>query len=71
MGAHDQHLFHQNQKAQEIMQDVYSCLPSNLHGSGVELSLNKKRRWELPHNLVQKVEAESASNDIEVNNIYF
>ena len=66
MGAHDQQQIQQNQKAQEVMQDVFSCLPPNLHGSGVELSLNKKRRWELPHNLVQTVDAESDSKDIEV-----
>lgn len=51
-------------RAARVLRDVRNILPSS--NSGLELSLNKHRRWELPSYIKSKVEMESDSKDVQV-----
>lgn len=54
-------------KASRVMKDVLSILPPK--ADGVEFSLNKQRRWELPSYMKTKTELESDSKDVQVANL--
>ena len=55
-------------RASKIMKDVLKVMP--VKATGVEFSLNKQRRWELPSYMKKKVELESDSKDVQVSLIF-
>lgn len=53
-----------NPKAKATMRDVHTQL--SFADPGLEFSMNKQRRWELPAFLIQKVYAEAGRGNVEV-----
>ncbi|XP_067944271.1 uncharacterized protein [Watersipora subatra] len=51
-------------RAAKVMKEVMNVLPNNT--TGVELSLNKQRRWELPSYMKNKTEIESDNKDVQI-----